>query len=610
MATKPFWNRRRGVAMILVLLLGIVILVLGMAMITTSGGFFQSTVDAKQRIRSRYAAEAMVALQMATLDKLKDSLMAGKHNLASVPSTLVSPTGNGEMAQAGTVKQTTGGQQLITTGDFKGLMGTMVSFLVKASGTAPGGAKTNVQATLYLYQIPLFQFGVFYQGNLEITPGPSMTVQGPVHTNGNAYFRAYSGLGVANSLTIQGPVTVTGQIYQWVEGPPDSRIFYYRSPDTVPAVNQYQSGLTYTITQMSNATRPGPVNGVYNIDQGTAQLNLPIGGAVPHALITPCTGNESPALKKQRFDCLTDASGRFINGITPQPLGWIPTDSVFFDRREDRWVHVWCVNVGALPTGDSIFYLYDSVLMTQDRGKRHDTVINAFKLYNAAHLTRNLSIASGNPIYVEGNFNAAWNGGKCKPVDYVGTVPDSEKYCNTMIACDAFTLLSPNWSYSNYAAKDTSGSLEQKFANASWLTGAETENPTGYTDAFNGVDTLNAAILTGEKPTDSLFLYPWTTNTSNGNFESNYEGGWHNTIRFLENWAGATSHFRGSFVCMWSAQTKGLRMKYDSLVFGTRYYSPPTRNWGYDPRFEDINNMPPGTPFLSTGIYYNWLQSQ
>jgi len=592
--------------MILVLLLGIVLLVLGMAMITTSGGFFQSTVDAKQRIRSRYAAEAMVALQMATLDKLKDSLMGGNLTMPSVPSTLISSTGNGEMAQAGAVKQTTGGQQLITTGDFKGLMGTQVSFLVKASGKAPGGAKTNLQAKLYLFQVPLFQFGVFYQGNLEINPGPSMTIGGPVHTNGNAYFRAY----VGNSLTIQGPVTVAGKIYQWVNGSPDGKMFYYRSPDSIPTASQYQSGLTYSITQMTNATRPGPVNGVYNIDQGTPQLNLPIGGADPHQLIAPCTGHESPALKKQKFDCLTEATGRFINGVTSQPTSWIPADSVFFDRREDRWVHVWCVNVAKLPPGDSIFYLDDTVLMTQDRGARHDTVINAFKLYNASYLSRNLSIASGNPIYVEGNFNAPWHGGPCKPADYAGTVPDSERYCNTMIACDAFTLLSPNWPHDDSAAKDTSGSLEQKFSNATWLTGAETENPTGYSGAFSGDDYLDAAILTGNKPTDSINLLPLATDNSDYYFEHHYEGGWHNTIRFLENWAGATSHFRGSFVCMWSSQTKGLRMKYDSVVFSTRYYNPPSRDWGYDPRFADINNMPPGTPFLSTGIYSNWLQSQ
>jgi hypothetical protein len=542
--------------------------------------------------------------------------MSGKLNLASVSATPISSTGNGEMAKAGTVKQTIGGQQLITTGDFKGLMGTMVSFLVKASGTAPGGAKTNVQATLYLYQVPLFQFGVFYQGNLEITPGPSMFVQGPVHTNGNAYFRAYSGYGVANSLTFQGPVTVTGKIYQWVEGPPDGRIFYYRSPDSAPAANQFQTGLTHYIASMGS-NRPGLVKGTYNIDYGTPQLNLPIGGADPHELIKPCTGSESPALKKQKFDCLTDATGRFINGVNPQPLSWIPADSVFFDRREDRWVHVWCVNVSKLPPGDSIFYLYDSVLMTHDQGTLHDTVINAFKLYNASQLTRNLSIASGNPIYVEGSFNAAWHGGPCKPVDYVGTVPDSEKYCNTMIACDAFTLLSPDWSHNNRTARGDSGTLEQPFSNSTWASASEplttlaTNSGGNITDAFsNGSITLNAAILTGEKPTDSMYLNPWTTNTADSSFEPKYEGGWHNTIRFLENWAGDTVYFRGSFVCMWSAQTKGLRLKYDSLVFSTKYYAPPTRNWGFDPRFSDINNMPPGTPFLSTGIYSNWLQSQ
>jgi len=121
---------------------------------------------------------------------------------------------------------------------------------------------------------------------------------------------------------------------------------------------------------------------------------------------------------------------------------------------------------------------------------------------------------------------------------------------------------------------------------------------------------LNAAILTGNKPTDSIYLPPLATDNTEPYFEAHYEGGWHNTIRFLENLSADTVRFRGSFVCMWNETTQGLRMRADSVIWSTRFFKPPVRNWGYDPRFNDINNMPPGTPFLSTGVYYNWLQTQ
>jgi Tfp pilus assembly protein PilX len=55
--------------------------------------------------------------------------------------------------------------------------------------------------------IPMFQFAAFYTEDLEILPGPNMTLSGPVHTNGNLY------LGSDNQLKINGQVTVVGDIY-------------------------------------------------------------------------------------------------------------------------------------------------------------------------------------------------------------------------------------------------------------------------------------------------------------------------------------------------------------------------------------------------------------
>lgn len=55
--------------------------------------------------------------------------------------------------------------------------------------------------------VPLFQFAVFYQNDLEILPGPSMTLGGPVHTNSSLY------LGSGDVLRIRGQITTSGDVF-------------------------------------------------------------------------------------------------------------------------------------------------------------------------------------------------------------------------------------------------------------------------------------------------------------------------------------------------------------------------------------------------------------
>lgn len=56
--------------------------------------------------------------------------------------------------------------------------------------------------------VPLFQFAAFYNKDLEILPGPAMTLAGPVHTNGYFYLNANT------SLAIDGQVTTAGNLYR------------------------------------------------------------------------------------------------------------------------------------------------------------------------------------------------------------------------------------------------------------------------------------------------------------------------------------------------------------------------------------------------------------
>jgi hypothetical protein len=55
--------------------------------------------------------------------------------------------------------------------------------------------------------VPMFQFAVFYNQDLEITPGPDMNINGRVHTNGNLH------LTDGGTLCIAGQVSARGSIY-------------------------------------------------------------------------------------------------------------------------------------------------------------------------------------------------------------------------------------------------------------------------------------------------------------------------------------------------------------------------------------------------------------
>ncbi|MBK9576651.1 MAG: hypothetical protein IPK50_02070 [Fibrobacterota bacterium] len=674
-------NVRRGMAMGIVILIGIAVLVMGTLMLTASGNLLVGSVDSKSRLRSRYAAEAMVAIQMARLDFLKDSLLGSNLDLSSTPLTALN-TGNGEQAKAEIQKTDNNrGVEAINSGAFRGMKGVRVPFLIKSTGKAAGNASTDVQAEIYIYQVPIFQFGVFYQGNLEIMPGSDMYVGGRVHTNGKALFRVTPG----KSLRVQGPVTATGSIWHWIQpsGFGAGNMYFYPSPST-PAGSPL-AGLTNTISQMNSSTQPPAVNGVFNFRQGADSLNLPIGNYPPRELLTRCRGDESPSLRRQKFDCMPGVI-RHYEG-TGSLATYISASKVFFDRREDRWVKFRDFDVAAAQTArpnDSIFYYSNEQFIGESGSQPGRQVICAVRLVNAAHLKRNFTFVTNNPIYVMGDFNIGHATGPCKPAGSSGIVPDSLKYCNALIASDAFTVLSSEFSsrYHWDAAKADSvnmkGSLEQNAFNASWVkTRKWVCDPTpckpipakdasgnqiydgwgkpvyrypiggtdpGYTLKTNNTEfksgipgdvsyhsapsmRINAAIMTGNKATDPVWMPP--ANTDNGVLENGYEGGWHNTFRFLEYWFNSTLTFRGSFICMWTAAAPGIisdpatkvavTSSWEQLAAGNwtnlpyqegwGYYLPPTRNWGFDTRFLDIANMPPGTPFLATGIYSNWTEA-
>jgi hypothetical protein len=121
------------------------------------------------------------------------------------------------------------------------------------------------------------------------------------------------------------------------------------------------------------------------------------------------------------------------------------------------------------------------------------------------------------------------------------------------VMADAVTLLSNSWT--DVANHNTEYSL----------------NGATSTD-------YNLAILSGDTPNTGA-----------------YNGGLENFPRFLENWSGQTAWLTGSLVNLFLSHNADGQWTYGSPV-----YTAPDRDWTFDVRFLDFNNLPPGTPLVGT----------
>jgi hypothetical protein len=88
-----------------------------------------------------------------------------------------------------------------------------VPIIAKGTATLPaiGTMTAYVEQDMELALVPLFQFGLFYNMDLEFFPGQNMTIMGPVHTNGRLTARGEQG-GTA-TITFTDRVTAALGLY-------------------------------------------------------------------------------------------------------------------------------------------------------------------------------------------------------------------------------------------------------------------------------------------------------------------------------------------------------------------------------------------------------------
>jgi hypothetical protein len=97
------------------------------------------------------------------------------------------------------------GTVTIPNGPFAGLVASVKPYLLDTTATQTAtGVQVRLRRKINNYLVPIFQFGMFSNEDLEVHPGPPFAFNGRVHANGNLY--------ISGSMTFLSKVTTANEL--------------------------------------------------------------------------------------------------------------------------------------------------------------------------------------------------------------------------------------------------------------------------------------------------------------------------------------------------------------------------------------------------------------
>jgi hypothetical protein len=554
----------KGLILIAVLLLITIMTVLGLA---ANRNIIVDTMISSSHLSSIKAFYAADGAVQYGFNKVWQELQ----KLSADTSTITPPSLTGYSIASSSYVTPIGGVTLRPNiGDFDGLYAFVQRYRIAATATENvnnGAGRVVLEVEDQL--IPIFQFGIFYMDDLEISPGANMTFTGGrIHSNKNIHLTANTGW----TLSVDSKITSARSIFNTDKANRGNREGTVQIKDTSSV---YQT-LSIDSTDSSWPTASLSLWGgrIKNDVHGILALNppLPTGGQAVDLIGTGTNSlyakaglriidgvakNKNNNIIDIRYydETYRDGRGRLIidpGGTSEKnvnPIVLLSDDSkpTFYDQREQKTMTAVEINVAKLqnslsaraalndpPTGGDAGILYISSANVTNPVVRltNGSVLDSTKLPSG------LSVATDNPLYVKGDYNTA-----NRPAAFFA---------------DAVTVLSGAWNDAN----STAGIDSRVAANT----------------------TVKAAIMAGNRNTVG----------------TDYSGGAENFIRFLEKWTGRTITYSGSLVCLW--QSRQVTRKWPGTG---SVYSAPTRDWSYGISY---NNLPAGTPRVRNVARMGWRQ--
>ena len=637
---------------------------------------FRSGMTDLEKSRTYFAAEAAAESAMAQLALvLEDAVIEDEELSSIVPPTLEGFTFDDfSVVRDGTVET-----ERITDGPFAGLFSRTQVVEITAEAVSSDYTRSAIMVTAKAQAIPIFQFGVFFEKDLEITNGPRLDFDGWVHSNGNIFLNSanqyfgdvittpnnvckdrkdkhgvHTGMWIADatatynnlnfdsrtipdpnsfrtasdaafdnrlktsaygvdSLTVPLPTGVSPTVLYEPRNASDTplerqskfawKADWYIEVDLSALDGSGGGGggapfavLSSHLEDLIASFGPGPVTDALEdaltlVNDALICINVPdepcaldkledAKDKVKDAKNAGMPGSEQGALISEinavKNDIQQGGNGQNGGGNGPnlcddaithtRPAGAaVPSASEcknifsfnydkWYEGREQRYVDVVDINVdqlfnwlnGGNRSAATMYITIDGTNPGQD--PEGDGTYPVIRLINASSLDAPITFSTNHPLYVQGHYNnnAAW-------------------YPSALVA-DAITFLSTVWDDADHQA-----------ATQIRPTAADTE--------------IYAAIMAGHSGT------PCDHEVAGCGATSPYGGGLENFPRFLEDWNPEILLFRGSLVSLtFSQQSTGL--------WGNGpYYRPPVRDWEFDMRFDQPENMPPGTPVVGNVIH-------
>jgi len=472
--------------------------------------------------------------------------------------------------------------RIITRGAFAGLYALEQPMSVRIDADDTNNNRAAIELGVSVQSVPIFQFGVFYDRDLEINNGPPMTFSGWVHSNRSLYLSS-ANASYLNQMTAA-----------------DS-VFWSRkdTPVTLAGVSIANNAGTLTGLDFDSRSHPGATfvtrsnvrfNGrLRSRVSGVRPLRLPLPGLMdPIELVRPALGSDTPDIAAVRMANKADlrivvnlanpltnicAEAAFFRsgGRTPLgaacPLIFTFARNPFWDGRELRSPDVLELNMAALRTfvNGSPADRQVSIVYVEFQGR--DTTVAgrdypALRIRNASELP--LPTAVGEPGGMTITTNAAM---------YVWGDYNTVNWKPAALIADVASFLSNSWTD---AASATYPRPRTFAATSVWaaLLGGNSETP------------CDARVCGGPQP---------------------YGGGLENFPRFLEDWGGGAGgtpfNYTGSLVSLFVSRQSGREWGHSRNPLpggGRNYYSPPVRNWSFETRFTNPMLLPPGTPRLGS----------
>ena len=193
---------RTGFALESVLMLMVMFSVIILAGLSAVTSLSRSSNADYRASRATYAAEGGADDIMSQLDAaMQDGIINGS-DIASIQTPALPGYRFAQSTQTIGVPVS----KTITSGPFSGLYSLNQPIDIRVTARDSSGNRATSVLSVNAQTIPLFQFGVFYEGDLEILPGQVMTFAGWVHTNGNLYLSS-------NTATFQSQITTPDSVF-------------------------------------------------------------------------------------------------------------------------------------------------------------------------------------------------------------------------------------------------------------------------------------------------------------------------------------------------------------------------------------------------------------